>query len=207
MEALVEHYDLDRHTYRAARALGAGAAAAAGAELDAVWQIVRARKAAGELTDATYHSLGLIGDAVIAADAGGEARRLVEFLAERSRERPVRGYQRLSILAAPLVGDRTWIVRRDLTDRERRLADAIDAELTGDPARAAALLHDIVGDPSPSWDYPERMALLRNLRALGRADEARALCADTLRPAIFQWAFLPARRTCDRLPAPVVPSH
>src|SRR5439155_7697327 len=94
-----------------------------------------------------------------------------------------------SILAAPIVGDKSWIVREHLTDRELQLADAIAAEMDGDRVKAVVLLEAIVRDPSPSWDYPERVALLRNLRALRRTKDARTLCDDTLRPAIFAWAF------------------
>jgi tetratricopeptide (TPR) repeat protein len=188
---------VDFHTYRAARAVGAGDRATAKTELDAVWTIINERT--GETPDSVYHWLRIIGDLAISAGDVDESRRVVEFLAARSAVRPARGYQRLSILAAPLVQDRAWVVRRDLTDREQRLADAIDAELSGDRARAAEILRAIIDDPSPSWDYPERMALLRNLRALHRDREARELCEDTMRPAIFEWSYLAARRACAAL--------
>jgi hypothetical protein len=184
------------HIYRAARALEAGDAPTAHTEIDEVWRDVLARKRAGELADTVYYELRLLGDVVLCAEMTDEARRIVAFLAEQSKNHPVRSYQRMSILAAPLVGDRTWIVRRDLTDRDAQLADAIEAELGGDRARAVELLDKIVHDPSPFWDFPERIALLRNLRALHRDKQASALCDDTLHPAIFQMAFLPARRAC-----------
>jgi hypothetical protein len=110
----------------------------------------------------------------------------------------VRSFQRLSILTAPLVGDRSLIERRELSDSDRQLADAIEAEMSGDREKAVKLLDKLVKDPSPYWDYPERVALLRNLRALRRTKEAKALCDDTLRPAIFQWSILPARRACQQ---------
>ena len=187
---------IDTGIYRAARALGADDRVAARAAIDEIWTHVRARQQAGELADNTYYLLRLLGDVVLSAELADEARRLVEFLAERSRDHPVRGYQRLSILAAPIVGDRTWIVRRNLSDRDRQLADAIEAEMSGDRARAVRLLDAIVRDPSPYWEYPERVALLRNLRALHRDKAAQALCEDTLRPAIFHYAYLPTRRVC-----------
>ena len=61
------------------------------------------------------------------------------------------------------------------------------------------LLDQLVRDPSPFWDYPGRVALLRNLRALHRDKEARAVCEDTLHPAVFQLAYLPTRRACTGL--------
>jgi hypothetical protein len=96
------------------------------------------------------------------------------------------------------VGDRALIVRDQLTDRESQLADAITAEMDGDRARAASLLATLVAHPSVHWDYPERVALVRNLRALHRVKEADAVCADTLRPAVFRIAFLPTRKQCSR---------
>jgi hypothetical protein len=50
-----------------------------------------------------------------------------------------------------------------------------------------------------TWDYPERVALARNLAALGRRDALAALCADTPRPAVYREAFLLARSTCREL--------
>jgi hypothetical protein len=58
------------------------------------------------------------------------------------------------------------------------------------------ILAELVADPSATWDYPERAALLRNLRALHRKKDAAALCADTLRPAVYRTAFLVLRRLC-----------
>jgi hypothetical protein len=184
------------HIYRTARAVERGDTAAARLEIDEIWKDVLARKQAGELADNVYHALRLLGDVVLCGELTDEARRVVTFLAEQSGEHPVRNYQRMSMLTARLTGDRTLIVRRDLTDRDRQLADAIDAEMRGDRAAAVELLEAIVHDPSPFWDFPERIALLRNLRALHRDHDAADLCDDTLRPAIFQMAFLPARRVC-----------
>ena len=59
--------------------------------------------------------------------------------------------------------------------------------MNGDRARAAVLFKQLVDDPPPSWNYPERVALLRNLRAL-----------HTLRPALLGFAFLPTRKLCRR---------
>jgi TolB-like protein len=182
--------------YGTARALEAGDRGAAHAEIEEIWKQVLARETAGEIPDNVYYLLRLLGDVVVCGGMTDEAKRLVDFLAERSRRNPVRGYQRMSILTAPLVGDRALIVRRDLSDRDAQLADAIEAEMTGDHVRAALLLGELVHDPSAFWDYPERMALVRNLRALHRIKEARAVCEDTMHPAVFQLAFLPARRFC-----------
>jgi hypothetical protein len=188
--------ETDNHIYRAARAFEAGALPLAHEEIAALWKIFDARVAAGAIDDHTYYNLRQLGDVMLCAAATDEVRKLVEFLASRSHEHPVRGYVRLSTLAAPLVGDRTWIVRQQSSDRERVLADAIEAEMSGDRSKAVTLLQSIVNDPSPYWEYPERMALLRNLRALHRTREAQALCDDTTKPALFQPAYLPARRVC-----------
>ena len=187
------------HIYRVARALERADERTAHAEIETIWTQVAARRTDGEIPDSVYYLLRILGDVLVCGGMTDETRRLVQFLAAESRQHPVRNYQRLSILAAPLAGDRTWIVRRELTDRDRVLADAIEAEMSGDRARAVVLLDQLVRDPSPFWDYPERVALLRNLRALHRGKEARALCEDTLHPAVFQLAYLPTRRACAGL--------
>jgi hypothetical protein len=184
------------HIYRTARALEAGDDATAHAEIAEIWKQVEARRTGGEVPDSVYYLLRLLGDVLACASMTDEARKLVVFLAEQSTQHPVRNYQRMSILVAPLIGDRSWIVRRNASDRDRELADAIEAEMTGDRGKAVELLQALVRDPSPFWDYPERVALLRNLRALHRDQEASALCEDTMQPAEFQLAFLPTRRVC-----------
>ena len=189
----------DSLIYRAARALEAGDTAAAKGHIEKVWKQIENRKAAGELADNYYYVLRILGDTVLAAGLADEAKRIVGFLAAQSKDHPVRSYQRLSILTAGLVGDRSIIDRRELSARDATLADAIEAELAGDRAKAALLLKQLIDDPSPFWEFPERVALLRNLKALGRTGEARELCDDTLRPPLFQWSFLPARRACKRL--------
>jgi hypothetical protein len=185
----------DGAIFRAATALGEGRDARG--ELDAVWRPIIEKSSADVIVaDSTYLEVKVLADVLLCGGDVEHLRRIVTFMAERSTERAVFGYQRISMLAAPLVGDRSWIKRDGLTERETRLADAMESEIAGDRRRAAELLGRLVADPTASWDYPERIALLRNLRALGRDKEARALCDDTLRPAVFTWAYLPARRQC-----------
>ena len=79
-----------------------------------------------------------------------ESKTLVAFLAAQSKQRPVRGYPRLAILAAPLAHDASLVVADQLTRAQRRgFADASRAELAGDHAKAAALLRDLVGNQAP----------------------------------------------------------
>ena len=184
--------------YRVARALGDGHNEDARHAIDALWAQIMETIRGATIADSTYLEVKTLADVLLCASEVEQLRRVVTFMGERSTPRPVYGYQRISILAAPLVGERAWIVRDGLSERDTQLADAMEAEMTGDRRRAAQLLGTLVADPTASWDYPERVALLRNLRALGRDKDARALCDDTLRPAIFTWAYLPARRQCER---------
>jgi tetratricopeptide (TPR) repeat protein len=185
--------DDDRPLYTAAIALGEGRDARAA--IDAVWTPI-VEKSRDAVADSTYLEVKMLADVLLCAGEVEPLRRIVAFLAERSTTRPVYGYRRIAMLAAPLVGERSWIRRDGLGERELQLADAIEAEMTGDRTRAVDLLAKLVADPTASWDYPERVALLRNLRALNRDKEARALCDDTLRPAVFNWAYVPTRRQC-----------
>ncbi len=187
---------VDAHAYRIARAAEAGNLDAARREFADAWTALSAQTP--EQITAQLFSLELLGEVLLCARLTPESQQLVSLLAAQSKDHPARGYHRLSILAAPLVGDAALVVRDRLTEREARLADASDAELAGDHARAAAILGELVADPTFAWDYPERAALLRNLRALHRAKDAAALCSDTMKPAIFHTAYLAMRHACKK---------
>jgi len=185
---------LEGAAYRISDAIDRGDTTAAERELATAWPrwIAKARDG---LASVLYELEG-IGEQVIAAGMRDEARRIVTFLAEQSREHPARGYHRLAILAAPLLGDPALLRHPELSERNTKLAEASAAELAGDRAKAASILGELVADPTFSWDYPERAALLRNLRALGRTAEADALCSETLEPAVFRLAYTALRRAC-----------
>jgi hypothetical protein len=141
--------------------------------------------------------LALYGEVVVCQEARDELRHVVAFLAAHANPRArIPGYPRLALLAAPVLGDRALIARTRLSGREAKIADAMEAEMAGERARAARILDDLVKDPTPTWDYPERAALLRDLRALHRDADAKALCAATLEPAIFRYAYLALRGKC-----------
>jgi Tfp pilus assembly protein PilF/predicted Ser/Thr protein kinase len=184
-------------SYRLARAVEAGDADAARRAIADVWQFIE-QQGPGAMQPRYYYSLQMFGEVLACTSMTDDLRRLVTYLAKSSAHKPVSGYPRTLLLAAPLLNDRSLVVHDYFTDRLSVLADAADAELAGDRARAVDLLHQIVDDPSPTWDFPERAALLRNLRALGRTNEADALCADTLRPAVFRYAFMAVRKLCAK---------
>jgi hypothetical protein len=121
-----------------------------------------------------------------------EAKQFVAFLAPFPKPR---GYPRLSLLAAAMTGDRALLKVPPETYRNEQIAVASAAELRGDHDAAAAALEQIVASPSFTWDYPERAALLRNL---GDTTKIKALCADSLRPAVFRPAYLVLRERCGK---------
>jgi hypothetical protein len=163
-----------------------------------MWAAQIAGRQPGQLGGNAFYELEALGEVVISAGMVDEARQLVTFLAECSKTRAVRGYARLSTLTAALVGDRSLVVRDGLSERNARLAAASDAELAGDRAGAATVLGEVVEDPTFTWDYPERVALIRNLRALKRGKQVAKVCADTLRPAVFRVAFVVVASVCAR---------
>ncbi|MDQ3369120.1 MAG: hypothetical protein M3680_27155 [Myxococcota bacterium] len=59
------------------------------------------------------------------------------------------------------------------------------AELAGDRKQASALLTELVADPSDTFDIGERIALVRNLRALGDERGVGAQCEEIARPPVF----------------------
>ncbi len=200
LEARMQSDELDAVGFRVARAIEAGTPDVATTELAAAWKRILADRDAHRLSGRTFYDLESIGEIVISAGMKDEARRLVTFLAEQSTHEPVRGYHRLSNLAAPLLGDATLLVRTGVSERNARLADAGAAELADDHGKAVAILAKLVADPTFTWDYPERAALIRNLRALERSKDVAALCADTVHPAIYRTALPVLRRLCKTPP-------
>ena len=195
-EAIVQGKGVDAAVFRIARAVEAGTPAVARDEFATVWKDVLADRDAGRLTGRAFYELESLGEVVISARMVPETRELVELLAGQSKHEPARGYHRLTNLAAAVVGDASLIVRDGLSERDARIADASDAELAHDDAKAAAILGELVANPSFGWDYPERAALIRDLRALGRKKDAAAICADTLQPAVYRQALPVLRAAC-----------
>ena len=187
--------DTDSIILRVARAAGANDLKAASAEFHKLWSRVLAARDGGQLSPGWFYAIESLGEVVITAGMTDESRELVEFLAEQSHHRPARGYQRFSILGAALLHDKALVVPTTI-ERNTRIAAAVTAELANDRAKAASILTELVADPTFFWDYPERAALARNLRALHRLRELTALCADTLHPALFRPANLAFRRIC-----------
>jgi hypothetical protein len=134
--------------------------------------------------------------AVISRDASHLA-----IVLAHARQHKLRDLPRFELLAKPILD--APIDRSALTTRDAKLAEAVDAEIAGDAEKAAALFSALVADPSSRWSYPERAALVRALRATGRSAEARRICEDARRPAVFRMAWVPLRRLCvtERTPA------
>jgi predicted Ser/Thr protein kinase/TolB-like protein len=195
-EAIMQGKGLDAVAFRIARAVEAGTPNIARDEFAAAWKGVLADRDAGHLTGRAFYELESLGEVVISARMVAETRELVELLAEQSKQEPARGYHRLTNLAAAVVGDASLIVRDGVSERNARIADASDAELAHDHAKAAAILGELVANPSFGWDYPERAALIRELRVLGRKKEAAAVCADTVQPAVYREALPVVRAAC-----------
>ena len=185
---------LGREIYAIARALERGDRAAARQRFAAMWPGIQQ----GSATDGVIYELEILGEVLLCAELTDELRVLLPYIASSTSPRARRALHRLSPLAAPLLGTRPAL-DIDMITRSRSIVTAINAELAGDRVTAVTVLDALVRDPTASWDYPERIALARNLHALGKTRELRALCDDLVRPAVFRFAFLPARATCRRL--------
>ena len=191
--------DVDGATYRVAVAIAQDDPARARAAFAAAFAAITANRDPNALP-AILYGLEALGEVVISAELPDESRQLVAFLAAHSAEHPARGYPRLAILAAGVTGDRALLVRAHGTERTAALATAITAELAGDRAAAARQLQALVDDPTFTFDYPERAALLRDLAALHDRKRFAAVCADTLRPAIVRPALLVLQHRCAHRP-------
>jgi predicted Ser/Thr protein kinase/tetratricopeptide (TPR) repeat protein len=151
------------------------------------------------LTPRDYYHLEYLGEVLLAADLVEEARRLVLLLAETSKQRPKRGYHRFAMLAAALAKDASLIPSGPtVSERNRMLAEMAHAQIAGDRAKAIQILAAAVANPSPTWEYAERAALIRLLRAANKKREAEAVCKDTLAPAVYRHALPVVRGLCRR---------
>jgi hypothetical protein len=147
------------------------------------------------LHGASASDLETLGDVVLAGElVDGVAPIAAEFTA-RGAANEVRRDRRFATLGAALVHDASTIPDGG-TDRDHRTATAIRAELAGDHATALSILSALVADPSAHWDYAERAALIRNLRATDDQPRLAAIYDDTLRPAIPRAAMVVLRRVC-----------
>ena len=174
-------------TLRIALALAANDSRTASAELTTLIP---------KLDSASPLDLESLGDVVLAGELRDGIPPLVTAFEKRGVANPSRRDRRFATLAAAVM--RTPVLVLDGgTDRDRRRATAVRAELAADPATAIAILTALVADPSVHWDYAERAALLRNLRATDDQAARGAVCEDTLRPAVPRPAMVVMRRLCS----------
>jgi serine/threonine protein kinase len=168
----------------------------AAGDLAGAHDAIAARREVREPGEDDYHALEELGELELAAGLDDDARALVAMLATKPT-RLVRGYQRLTMLAAAATGDRALIIAGDdVGARARELGAAAAAKLDGRLADAVALYREVIADPSPAWEYPERAELIRDLRTLGRTADAQAVCDDTLHPPVYRVALAALRRLC-----------
>ena len=184
----------DGYAYRTARALVAGDRVAARAELATAW-----KKVLGEpVTDRLAYDLGNLADVIASSGLHDETATLLAFLRAGASPRYASMYRRLACLAAPLIGTVAPVLEASATPRERQLAAAIASELAGDHLAAAKALTELVADPSDTWELGERIALVRNLRALGDTGQVASQCKEVVRPPVFRYDFLLARQACAK---------
>ena len=192
--AAAYQHPIELAAIRAALAIVAGDRAKASAVIEAMWAAYLTGRV---LTPSDYYHLELLGEVVVAAGQLDEAKRLVKLLADTSAQRSRRGYHRFAMLTAALARDASSIPSGPtVSERAHRLQAAAEAEIAGDHRAAAAILSEVVHNPTYTWDYPERAALLRNLRAIGDKPAIAALCTDTLEPAIYHHAFVVLKAQC-----------
>jgi tRNA A-37 threonylcarbamoyl transferase component Bud32/tetratricopeptide (TPR) repeat protein len=194
----IDHYvggnGLDAHAFRIALAVRDGKLDDARAIFADAWEAVAAAD-----VEHQPHILGdleNLAEVTLTAEMTDETRRVVTFLGAHAHGRARHGAHRVAALAAALLADPSLLPKSGLSDRNTKLLAAASAELSGDRAGAAKILRGLVDDPTFTWDYPERAALVRNLRAMGRHKDAVAVCVDTLHPAVFRAAQVVMQRTC-----------
>jgi Tfp pilus assembly protein PilF len=181
----------DAAAYAIAKAVAAGDGEAARVQFEAVWSTI----ANEPPTDRMLHALSSLIDVMISSGLADETRRVLAYLASGTSPRYRHASVRAAALAAPLAGT-PLPASAGATARQRALIDAAAAELAGEHKTAAARLREVVADPGENFDFAERIALVRNLRALGDRKGVRAQCSDVLRPPVFRYDFVIARARC-----------
>ena len=63
---------------------------------------------------------------------------------------------------------------------------------------AVEIWRELVADPSEWGDYLERLALARNLFALGKRAELKKVCVDIVYPRLWRPAYPVMRMQCRR---------
>jgi hypothetical protein len=194
VDAYVGGGGLDARSFRIALALRDGKLDRARALFAETWDVVAAADVEHQphiLTDVEN-----LAEVTMTGEMTDETRRVAAFMAAHAHGHARHGAHRVGALAAALLADPSLLPQSGLSERHTKLVAAASAELSHDRAGAAKILRGLVDDPTFTWDYPERAALVRNLLALGRRKDAAALCADTLHPAVFRAAQVVMQRTC-----------
>lgn len=133
-----------------------------------------------------------LGRALVTAGMTAELRVLVDAEASRAD-----GSAWVRVHAAPLLADPA-LLEAPMPPALRRVAEIYRRELEGDPARAVAGLEAALSDPRVDDAVLLRLALARNLAAVGRLDAARRACEALSRPARYRPTVLTAAATCRR---------
>jgi predicted Ser/Thr protein kinase/tetratricopeptide (TPR) repeat protein len=193
---LLTYSSVDLPTHHLARALRAGDGATA-RKLFA--STITENLDKPKLEPHERQALQSLAEVVLVGRMEPETRRVIELLGRHSATGVSRHpYHRLSLLAAGLLRDRSLLITTGLTHRNQLLATAITAELDGDRAKAVATLRELLREPTIHMDLPEKAALLRNLRALGKTRDVAALCQDIRRPVAYRMTIIPFLRDCPR---------
>jgi hypothetical protein len=182
----------DGHAYRIARAVAAGNVTTAREEFAATWERSIARQ---PLTDTLLFSLSNLTEVVASSGLREETSKLLELLHAGKSPRYALAYRHLAALAAPIAG--TPPPTGAVFAREQSLQAASEAELAGNHREAARLLAELVADPDDTWDFGERIALVRNLRALDDVRAVAAQCKEITHPPTFRYVFVLARHACE----------
>jgi Kae1-associated kinase Bud32 len=182
--------DLEAHDWLTALAIERDDLATARAEAAKTWTEIEKLP-----TATTIYSLENFGEMLLSRPIlRDDIERLLARHEQMASVRP-RSRERFRLLAAPILGTKPSRTP-DFTTRMSRLADAVDAEIAGDHAKAASILDELIADPTSSWDFPERVALLRNLVALGDRKRIDVVCAEIVEPALGRPALVTARASC-----------
>jgi serine/threonine protein kinase len=181
----------DAAAYAVAKALVAGDMVAARAAFAAAWPAIGSATA----TDRSLYEIGQLIDVVASSGLREETRTVLARLAASASPRYQHALRRAAALASPLAGTELPSVDA-ATPRQRTLIAAMRAELARDHRTAVARLTELIADPGENFDFGERIALVRNLRALGDTRAVAAQCEDLARPPVFRYDFLLARAAC-----------
>jgi serine/threonine protein kinase/tetratricopeptide (TPR) repeat protein len=162
---------------------------------------------AGDDDAINEYTLLQLGEVLLAGGMNEAAERLLQHWPLHGAGVASEPRDLLRIHAAATTGRSEWTRVAYRSTRLDQKAKAVRAELAGKHSEAVALWQASLRQPHHYYDYLDRIALRRNLKALHQNEEVASVCSQLEKPAVFRPAMWPARCGDGDVASGVVTAH